>query len=133
LSWRPARLADLPLALLWTLGAALALAWVPLLPLVARLLPPCPLHALTGVPCVACGTTRAALALAHGHAWEAVTLNPLATVAMMGGLLGGLVAPGWVALRAPLPGSPVGSSIPWRTAAWLVLIGQWIYLVASGR
>ena len=132
MSWRRARLSDLPLALLWAFAAGLAVACAPLLPLVARALPPCVLHTLTGVPCVACGSTRAALALAHGHAIEALALNPLVTAGMMGGLLGGFVAPGWVALRAPVPGL-AGTSRHLRVAAWGAVVLQWGYLVMAGR
>jgi hypothetical protein len=42
----------------------------------------CPLHALTGIPCPACGGTRAALALASGAPAEALALNPLLILAL---------------------------------------------------
>ena len=39
----------------------------------------CPLRRWTGVPCVACGTTRATLALVHGDVVAAIRWNPLGT------------------------------------------------------
>jgi len=47
----------------------------------------CPLHVVTGVPCPACGGTRAAMALFRGAPGEAFALNPLVTVALPIGLI----------------------------------------------
>src|SRR5262249_3662434 len=69
-------------ALTWT-GASIliwaARAWLPAL---AALAPDCPFHALTGLPCLACGTTRVALLLAAGDPMSAFLMNPLAAVAL---------------------------------------------------
>ncbi len=50
-----------------------------LLPLdaLARVLPPCTFHRLTGRPCLTCGTTRVLLALARGRIAAALAWNPL--------------------------------------------------------
>lgn len=40
-------------------------------------LPPCPFHALTGLYCPGCGSTRALHALAHGELGAALGFNPL--------------------------------------------------------
>ena len=37
----------------------------------------CLVHELTGLYCPGCGSGRAALALLHGHLWEALGHNPL--------------------------------------------------------
>ena len=37
----------------------------------------CLFHELTGLYCPGCGSGRAALALLHGHLWEALRHNPL--------------------------------------------------------
>lgn len=46
------------------------------------LFPPCPLHALTGLYCPGCGTTRALHELVHGHAGMALRLNFLMMTAL---------------------------------------------------
>ena len=46
------------------------------------LLPPCPLHALTGLWCPLCGGTRAVQALAGGDVPTALGLNALVVVAL---------------------------------------------------
>ena len=40
-------------------------------------LPPCPFHALTGLFCPGCGSTRAMHHLLHGRVFEALDKNPL--------------------------------------------------------
>jgi Protein of unknown function (DUF2752) len=45
-----------------------------------RFFPPCPFHALTGLYCPGCGTTRALHQLSHGNIGAAMRLNPLALV-----------------------------------------------------
>jgi hypothetical protein len=121
-------------ALAWVLaaGALSAVALAPVLPVLARLAPACPFHALTGVPCPGCGTTRAALAFFRGDVAAALAWNPLAATALAAGVLGGLLAPLWVALGGPLPGlAPV---LPARTRLALValLALNWAYLVWRG-
>lgn len=44
---------------------------------VTRLLPPCPVSAMTGLHCPGCGTGRAASALLRGDVRGAVAFNPL--------------------------------------------------------
>lgn len=45
-------------------------------------LPPCPVHAYTGVFCPGCGATRAMHALVHGDLLHALAMNPLFTLAL---------------------------------------------------
>jgi hypothetical protein len=118
---------------LWAASAALLVALVPVLPLLARALPPCALHAWTGVPCVTCGSTRAALALAHGQVVAALEWNPLTALAAIALVIGGVVAPGWVALGGPLPRLDGPLPRAWRAAMWLALAAQWAYLIAARR
>ena len=94
----------------------------------------CLFHRLTGLPCLACGSTRAAVALLSGHPLLALRLQPLATVA--GLLLGacvGLYAYGLFALRRVvwLRLEPP----EWRVFGLGVLglaVLNWIYLVRCG-
>jgi hypothetical protein len=41
---------------------------------------PCPMLAVTGVPCPACGLTRLAHAVVHGHSADALTTDPAGVV-----------------------------------------------------
>jgi hypothetical protein len=130
-SWRRASREDLPVAALWALGGACALATAPLLPYLASLAGPCALHTLTGVPCPTCGATRAAGALAHGHVAAAFAWNPLAALGMSVGLAGAPVAPAWVMLRGPLPLWRPGWKA--RVLVGAALAANWLYLVRIGR
>lgn len=47
------------------------------------ILPPCPFHEITGLYCPGCGTTRALHALLHGSFPLALSMNPLAVVAIV--------------------------------------------------
>src|SRR5215211_3664302 len=44
-------------------------------------LPQCNFRALLGIPCLTCGSTRAAAALFHGDIFRAWVVSPLATAA----------------------------------------------------
>lgn len=81
-SWRPVAPGETDHELLWlcvsvgALGAAAA--WFALgLPW-----PRCLFHDLTGLPCVTCGMTRAAIQFFHGHFLAALRWNPLVFFAL---------------------------------------------------
>lgn len=79
-------------------------------------LPPCPIHALSGLYCPGCGATRALHALAHADVATALAMNPLLVVALPVLALM-LVRAAWPAAslaRLPLP----------RAMQWLWLIGS---------
>jgi hypothetical protein len=82
--WRPLRAGELDHELLWLCvtiaGAALMWCWLAL----ALPWPRCTFHALTGLPCVTCGATRAALSLLQADPAAAWRFNPLATIAICG-------------------------------------------------
>jgi len=119
-------------ALTWAVGSALAWAARAWLPALAALGPDCPFHALTGLPCFACGSTRAALRLAAGDVAGALLMNPLAAVTLGGLWIGGLAAPLWLALRLPLPHEPRSLPLYARVAAMGILLANWCFLVARG-
>jgi hypothetical protein len=101
-------------------------------PAVARFVPACPFHALTGLPCPGCGATRALVALAQGDVVRAIGWNPLATSVFVSAWVACAVLPLWVAARQPLPQfAPV---LPWRSRGTMIalLAGNWAYLVARG-
>jgi hypothetical protein len=83
--------------------------------------PPCPFHALTGLYCPGCGTTRALHELLRGHPKEAFGLNPL-----MLPLLGySLLSYGVFETRGrPLPGALTSPFWGWSTF-WIIL-AYWI-------
>ncbi len=131
-SFRRAGRADRSLAWVGTFGFASVLALSPWLSALARFAPACPFHALTGMPCPGCGATRAALALARGDVAGALAWNPLATLALVGGLAAAALAPAWVALEGPLP--VLAPVLPARARAALVamIALDWAYLVTRG-
>lgn len=91
---------------------------------------PCPLKALTGLPCLACGSTRSLMALAHGHLREAfhwhaaLTLLALALPLLMGWDL-------WRAWRGqPYPELPEQGWL--RALAIMALLLAWWAQVQRG-
>jgi hypothetical protein len=72
--------------------ALVCLAALPLLPGLAALAPPCPFKALTGWPCLGCGSTRALLALSSLELGAALRWNPLAALGAIAFLAGGAAA-----------------------------------------
>lgn len=126
--------------IIWgSLGTVLLLVGlltVLVLPSALQLVPGCLFKATTGVPCVACGGTRAAVALAHGRPLQALTWNPLAASALLGLVLyvpyawlvlAGMVRPlrtGW--LSPPMP-----AWVRWTLIT--LLVANWTYLIVVGR
>src|SRR5688572_16657483 len=93
----------------------------------------CPFLAMTGWPCMTCGTTRASVAFLHGNFLEAFWWNPLAAV-----VLGALVVFDLYAVTVLVRRAPRVRLVEWtgrqRTIAWIVLIvavlSNWVYLLA---
>ncbi len=118
--------------LIWlavTVGAALsAILWLALhLPW-----PTCIFRALTGLPCVTCGATRASLAFLHGDFGVAWRFNPLIFVGICAVALFDVYALFVLSTGA----RRVRISLPKRGARKLVLagvvllgLGNWIYLL----
>ncbi|MFH1176336.1 MAG: DUF2752 domain-containing protein, partial [Acidobacteriota bacterium] len=129
--WRRASPDERQVAILWGVAAALALVLRPLWLAIAPLLPACPFRSLTGVPCVSCGSTHAALALLDGRLGAALAFNPLAAAAALAFLAGGLTAPFWALLRLRLPPLPACLS-PWaRVSIVLALVADWVWVVLT--
>jgi len=119
-------------ALVWAMVSILVWAMRGWLPALAALGPDCPFHALTGLPCLGCGTTRAALLLAAGDWPGAFLMNPLAAGALATAWLGGLVAPAWLALGLPTPRVPARLPLSARAALVVLLLANWCFLVVRG-
>ena len=120
-------------ALLWGVVTAASIVLRPLWLALAPLAPRCPFRALTGVPCPTCGTTHAAVALLHGHVGAALAANPLAAVAGIVFVVGGVSAPVWVALRGPIPQLPTPLPRWMRALMGAILLASWAYVVAASR
>ena len=133
IAWRRTGPGDRSLAIVLLLGAAGAAAVVPWAPLLARLVPACPFHAWTGLPCPGCGTTRAVVALATGDLPAALALNPLATIGLAGGFVAAALALPWVEARGPVPVLRDGGWPGWvRALALAALAAHWGWLVVRG-
>ena len=95
----------------------------------------CPFHAITGLPCLTCGGTRAFAALVSGDVVRSLRLNPLVAPALA---LSAVYVPyALLATHARLPRVRVAlNARDWtliRIAVALVVSAVWIYLVADGR
>jgi hypothetical protein len=119
------------LGFLWGGAALVCAAAAPLAPMLAKGLPPCPFHWLTGFPCATCGGTRALLALGRFEFGTAIAWNPLVAVAGILFMIGGIAALGSAALgrdvRVPNP------TLGFRIALGIALASNWAFLVAAGR
>lgn len=136
LHWRKPAPQELDHELLWltvSLGTGLALVgWF-----AAQLpTPRCAFHSLTGLPCVTCGATRAAIQFLHGHFGASFLYNPLAFLAYCGLLAFDLYALAVLATRAPrlrIENFAPGERLLARTVIIALLAGNWLYLLTLGR
>ncbi len=124
------------LGFLWGAAAAaagaLALAAPAWVAGAVRALPACPVKALAGVPCPACGSGRATLALSRLDLPAAFALNPLFAAAAVAFVGGGLLALGFALAGR---GVPEPKTLPPTVRAGLVLAlaANWAFLVLDGR
>lgn len=105
------------------LGAAmLAVAAVrPLVPI--EFVPPCPLRAMTGIPCPMCGMTRGVTALVHGDLGDALFMSPGSLVAVA---LAILLVVQWRTKRLVMP--------VWLIAGLLGVLWMWqLFKYSTGR
>jgi len=98
----------------------------------ASTLPACPIKAVSGLPCLTCGATRAGLALAQLDIVGAIAVNPLAALAWVALVGGGLVAGLFALLGRPLREPDLRLSLPIRCALVMVFLANWVYLVGAG-
>ena len=137
---RPCSPMGLDTEILWgSVATALLLAGGLVLfiaPELLALLPRCGVKAMTGVPCPTCGGTRAAMALALGQPVRALWLNPLAALGLLGaGVYAAYawsVVFGWMKpVRTGWLTPPMPAALRW--GAGLLLVANWLYLIAAGR
>ena len=89
----------------------------------------CAFRALLGLPCPFCGGIRASAALFEGGFREALSWNPAAVLGHAALLATGLI----LLLGRTPPWLAPGRQRAVFGAAALVLLGNWIYLIAAGR
>ncbi len=120
------------LGALWGAVAAALLGLAPAAQRLAEALPPCPIRGLTGLPCPTCGTVRAAQALAGLEPLQSLAVNPLASLAWMALVGGGILAGTLAALGRSLrePDWQVSRPVRWSLVALLLV--NWIYLIGTG-
>lgn len=112
------QLAPLRVAGLALVPAAALLSVSPIDPV-----PPCPLRALTGIPCPLCGSTRGVIAAVHGNLGDALVLNPASLGVLVLALL---LVVGWRVERVRIP--------VWVIATvFAVLWGYQLYKYGTGR
>ena len=120
------------LGLLWGTVAVVLLMLATRAEQLAQTLPVCTFKALVGIPCPTCGATRVTLALASLDFSAALRINPLATVALMAFVVGGLIA-GLSALWGRPLKEPGWNLRPIeRLGVVAVVVANWAYLVSSG-
>lgn len=112
------KLAPLRTAGLLLVPAAVALSVSPIDPV-----PPCPLRALTGIPCPLCGSTRGVIAAIHGDIGHALSLNPASIGVLVMALL---IVAGWRIERVRIP--------VWIIASVLAVLWAYqLFKYATGR
>jgi len=120
------------IAVYWSAAALGVCLLAPLAPQFAALMPACLFHSITGLPCPSCGSTRAAMALSHLDLASAFGMNPLAALAAVAFVFGGLAAG-----IAALIGRPLRFYSPSeRTIRLLVILAvtaNWGWLLLRDR
>lgn len=115
-------------------GAVVAAAAVALLHLDQLPVSVCYFKAVSGLPCMSCGGTRAAALLARLDPAGALAMNPLATLAGLALVPWGLGdAVLWLRGRALRLRLAPGLRAPVRWAFVVALVLNWAYLIAMGR
>jgi hypothetical protein len=122
LIWFSVSLSSLAMAALWF---ALHLPW-----------PRCVFHELTGLPCLTCGATRAAMQFFHGNFRVALKWNPLAFAGLCAVSVFDLYAAIVLATHAPRWRIVYLTTFEKRFARMLVValsLLNWVYLLSHSR
>ena len=112
--------------------AALAFVVPGFLARAAPVLLPCPVKTFADVPCPACGSGRATLALARLDLPTAFVSNPLFSIAVLAFVGGGLVALGLALSGRGVP-EPRTLPVALRVSLVLALTMNWAWLLLDGR
>jgi hypothetical protein len=133
LVWRRPNREERQLAWLWGVVTVCSLLLRPFWLALAPFVPACPFRTITGIPCPTCGTTHAVLALLNGRLGDAFAASPLAALAGIGFVAGGLLAPMWATFNWPVPDVPTPLPRWARAAIVATLLAGWAYLIVSLR
>jgi hypothetical protein len=111
-----------------TLGIFLVRAaerWLPLLPA-------CLFHKLTGMPCLACGATRATLAFARGHWLAALQWHPLVVLIYVAVIAIGVLMILFAAFNQRLHSQFLNTQLT-KARWWLAgaAVANWLYLLLN--
>ncbi|NKB89401.1 MAG: DUF2752 domain-containing protein [Acidobacteria bacterium] len=91
----------------------------------------CPAWAILGVPCPACGATRAVAAVLQGELGQAFAWNPLGALAALAAIvlvpIGVAAGLGWITR----PQIPTTLGLGARAALIVAPIANWAYLLAA--
>src|SRR5439155_751705 len=89
----------------------------------------CTFKRLTGLPCPACGSTRAMMAAAAGHPLDAIAWNPLCTLAVPALAVAMAIRPRAGAIRGTSRASH------WSGAGAIALLvgANWVYVLWRGN
>jgi hypothetical protein len=133
---RAVRAGELDHELLWLLvGLTTAFAGAVLLGVIGAPRVICPLKAITGLPCVTCGSTRAALALMAGDLRLALRWNPAVVVGAT--VLSGYLVYAATTLLGLVPRLRVvvaADELSWvKRSVALATAALWLFLVLDGR
>ena len=93
----------------------------------------CPLKALLGIPCAACGMTHAFVHLAHGQVAAAVSASPAGALAACGAWAFSLAGVARLALRRPWPTLPPRLARALAAAGLVTVLANWAFLVVAHR
>ena len=132
MTWRPPDREDRQVATLWAVCAGLAVLFRPFWIAAAGSLPPCVWRSWTGWPCPGCGTTRAIVRLLHADLSGALAANPLAACAAVAFVVGGFVAPVWLACGGQRPFVAARQRPAWIAVFAAAFLVNWSWLCASG-
>jgi len=120
------------LGLIWGGVATALVVAAPVGPHLAGALPGCLFRSIVGIPCPACGSTRAALALAGFDFPGAFAVSPLAAAAWVALVAGGVAAGGAALAGVGVPELPARLPVWLRAAVVVAVLANWAYLIWSG-
>jgi len=120
--------------IVWGPMAALIVVCIGFLKDLARFVPSCIFHDITGVPCLTCGGTRSAVALSQFNILSSFLNNPLVPLLAMGLLVfSSFVLTGYVLNKNAelILTSPEKKII--RFSIFAIIGVNWLFLILSGR